>query len=135
MLNFALVGCGRIAKRHSELLGNKQIPNARLVAVCDIKFERAERIGAQFGVRAYGDMHEMMRTNAIDVVVVLTESGYHERDVTALAPYGKHIMVEKPMALTLSGADAIVRACDAAGCKLFVVKQNRFNVPVVKLRE
>jgi UDP-N-acetyl-2-amino-2-deoxyglucuronate dehydrogenase len=135
MLNFALVGCGRIAKRHSELLGNKQIPNARLVAVCDIKIAKAERIGAQFGVPAYADMHEMMRTNAIDVVVVLTESGYHERDVIALAPYGKHIMVEKPMALTLNGADAMVRACDAAGCKLFVVKQNRFNVPVVKLRE
>ena len=135
MLNFALVGCGRIAKRHSELLGNEQIPSARLVAVCDVKFERAERIGAQFGVPAYADMHEMMRSNAIDVVVVLTESGYHERDVMALAPYGKHIMVEKPMALTLNGADAMVRACDAAGCKLFVVKQNRFNVPVVKLRE
>lgn len=135
MLNFALVGCGRIAKRHSELLGNRQIPNARLAAVCDIKFEKAERIGAQFGVPAHADMHEMMRSNAIDVVVVLTESGHHERDVVALAPYGKHIMVEKPMALTLSGADAMVRACDAAGCKLFVVKQNRFNVPVVKLRE
>jgi len=135
MLNFALVGCGRIAKRHSELLGNKQILNARLVAVCDTKFGRAEHIGAQFGVPTYADMHEMMRSNSIDVVVVLTESGYHERDVIALAPYGKHIMVEKPMALTLSGADAMVRACDAAGCKLFVVKQNRFNVPVVKLRE
>jgi UDP-N-acetyl-2-amino-2-deoxyglucuronate dehydrogenase len=135
MLNFALVGCGRIAKRHSELLGNKQIPNGRLAAVCDIKFEKAERIGAQFGVPAYADMHDMMRSNAIDVVVVLTESGYHERDVIALAPYGKHIMVEKPMALTLSGADAMVRVCDASGCKLFVVKQNRFNVPVVKLRE
>jgi UDP-N-acetyl-2-amino-2-deoxyglucuronate dehydrogenase len=135
MLNFALVGCGRIAKRHSELLGNKQIPNARLLAVCDIKVAKAERIGAQFDVPAYADMHEMMRTGPIDVVVVLTESGYHERDVIALAPYGKHIMVEKPMALTLNGADAMVRACDEAACKLFVVKQNRFNVPVVKLRE
>ena len=135
MLSFALVGCGRIAKRHSELLGNNQIPDARLAAVCDKDIARAERIGAQFGVPAYADMHDMMKANAIDVVVVLTESGYHERDVIALAAYGKHIMVEKPMALTLSGADAMVRACDAAGCKLFVVKQNRFNVPVVKLRE
>jgi UDP-N-acetyl-2-amino-2-deoxyglucuronate dehydrogenase len=135
MLNFALVGCGRIAKRHSELLGNKQIPNAGLAAVCDIEFAKAERIGAQFGVPAYANMHDMMSANTIDVVVVLTESGHHERDVVALAPYGKHIVVEKPMALTLSGADAMVRACDAAGCKLFVVKQNRFNVPVVKLRE
>ena len=53
----------------------------------------------------------------------------------ALGGYGKHIMVEKPMALTLNGADAMVRACDAAGCKLFVVKQNRYNLPIQKMRE
>jgi predicted dehydrogenase len=80
-------------------------------------------------------MHEMMRRERIDVVTILTESGHHARDVLALAPYGRHIVVEKPMALTLDDADAMIRTCDAAGVKLFVVKQNRFNVPVVKLRE
>src|SRR5690606_31720439 len=49
--------------------------------------------------------------------------------------YGKHIIVEKPMALTLDGADAMIRACDLHGVRLFVVKQNRFNLPVRKLRE
>jgi UDP-N-acetyl-2-amino-2-deoxyglucuronate dehydrogenase len=135
MLNFALVGCGRIAKRHSELLGHKQIGNARLAAVCDIKLDRAEAIGKQFGVPAYRDMHEMMGKEKVDVVVVLTESGLHAEHVVALAKHGKHIMVEKPMALTLADADRMISACDAAGVKLFVVKQNRFNVPVVKLRE
>jgi len=67
-------------------------------------------------------------------VVVLTESGNHAKHVVALAPYGKHMMVEKPMALTLDDADAMIRACDESGVKLFVVKQNRFNVPVLKLR-
>lgn len=61
--------------------------------------------------------------------------GYHAKHVINLAKYGKHIVVEKPMALTLDDADAMIRACDENGCKLFVVKQNRFNVPVVKLRE
>jgi len=136
VLNFALVGCGRIAKRHSELLGNAQIPGARLAAVCDIVPDKASRIGAQFSVPHFPDMHQMMTSGTpIDVVVVLTESGRHAEHVIALAPYGKHIIVEKPMALRLQDADAMIRACDEAGVKLFVVKQNRFNVPVVKLRE
>jgi predicted dehydrogenase len=135
MLRFALVGCGRIAKRHSELLGYRQIGGAELVAVCDLNEEKARRTAAPFGVPHYTDMHEMCRRESIDVLVVLTESGHHARDVLALAPYRKHIVVEKPMALTLDDADAMIRSCDAHGIKLFVVKQNRFNVPVVKLRE
>jgi len=135
MLNFALVGCGRIAKRHSDLLGNSQIKNAKLVAICDIVEEKARRMGEAFSIPWFTDMHEMMRRTNIDVVVVLTESGHHAAHVIALAPYGKHIVLEKPMALRLNDADAMIRACDQAGVKLFVVKQNRFNVPVVKLRE
>lgn len=134
MLNFALVGCGRIAKRHSELLGLNQIRGARLVAVCDIVEAKAQAIGQRFSVRAYTDMHEMMRSETADVIVVLTESGNHAKHVVELAAYGKHIVVEKPMALTLDDADAMIRACDEAGVRLFVVKQNRFNVPVVKAR-
>jgi len=134
-LNFSLVGCGRIAKRHSELLGFEQINNARLVAVCDINEDRANIIGSQFNVPYYNDMHKMMSSEKVDVVVVLTESGSHAKHVIQLAPYGKHIIVEKPMALTLRDADSMITACDMAGIKLFVVKQNRFNVPVVKLRE
>jgi UDP-N-acetyl-2-amino-2-deoxyglucuronate dehydrogenase len=135
VLNFAIVGCGRIAKRHSELLGHNQIRNARLVAVCDIVADKARRIGETFSVPSFTDMHRMMRECDIDVVSVLTESGRHPEHVLALAPYGKHIVLEKPMALKLDDADAMIRACDTAGVKLFVVKQNRFNVPVMKLRE
>lgn len=135
VLNFALVGCGRIAKRHSELLGGQQIGNAKLVAVCDQISAKAEKIATEFKVPFFTDMHEMMRTVNIDVVVVLTESGSHAAHVVALAPYGKHIVVEKPMALTLDDADAMIDACHSAGIKLFIVKQNRFNVPVLKLRE
>ena len=135
MLNFALVGCGRIAKRHSELLGKNQIAGARLAAVCDIVEEKARRIGTEFSVPWFADYHEMMRKASVDVVVVLTESGHHAKHVIDLAPYRKHVVVEKPMALTLDDADAMIRACDDAGVKLFVVKQNRFNVPVQKVRE
>jgi len=135
MLRFALVGCGRIARRHSELLGKNQIADASLVAVCDVVEGKARKIGSEFGVPHFADMHRMMQSIDSDVVVVLTESGLHARHVAELTRYGKHIVVEKPMALTLDDADMMIRACDAARVKLFVVKQNRFNVPVVKLRE
>jgi predicted dehydrogenase len=77
----------------------------------------------------------MMTSAQLDAVSVLTPSGTHAANVLELAPYGKHIIVEKPMALTLSDADAMIAACAAHKVRLFVVKQNRFNVPVVKLRE
>lgn len=135
MLKFALVGCGRIAKRHSELLGLNKIKNASLVAVCDVNKKKAEKIAEQFNVPYYTDMDEMMQKQTIDVVSVLTESGYHAKHVINLAKYGKHIVVEKPMALTLDDADLMVKACDENACKLFIIKQNRFNVPVVKLKQ
>jgi predicted dehydrogenase len=79
----------------------------------------------------------MMRAvrDDVDVVCVLTESGNHAKHVIEVAQYKKHVVVEKPMALTLPDAEAMIVACDAAGVRLFVVKQNRYNLPVMKLRE
>lgn len=134
MYRFALVGCGRIAKRHAELLGGVVL-GAKLVAVCDVDADKARTFGEKHGVDWYQSMNEMMSRAQPDVVSVLTPSGMHRDHVLQLAPYGKHIVVEKPMALTLDDADAMISACDQQGCRLFVVKQNRFNVPVVKLRE
>jgi len=135
MIRFALVGCGRIAKRHSELLGDGVIGGAELTCVCDLLIEKAQMIGLKFGVPYYSDMHEMMRSNKVDVVVVLTESGNHAENVLDLCKYGADIIVEKPMALSTLDADRMIEACDMVGIKLFVVKQNRFNVPVAKVRE
>lgn len=135
MMRFALVGCGRIAQRHAELLAGGQVGSAKLVGVCDVVEDRARSLGGKFGVPSFLDMHEMMRTVEPDVVSVLTESGYHAQHVIELARHGKHVIVEKPMALTLADADLMIRACDEAGVRLFVVKQNRFNVPIVKARE
>ena len=135
MIRFALVGCGRIAKRHSDLLGNKQIDGAKLVSVCDINYGRAKVIGDLYNVSTYSNMDKMMSSEQVDVVVVLTPSGLHAENVINLSKYGKHIIVEKPMALTLDDADSMISACDKNGCKLFIIKQNRFNLPVTKLRE
>jgi UDP-N-acetyl-2-amino-2-deoxyglucuronate dehydrogenase len=135
MLKFALIGCGRVAKRHAELLGLKQIVGARLAAVCDGVEERARAFGEQYDVPWFTDMHAMMSVADIDVVSILTPSGLHAEHLLAVAPYRKHVVLEKPMALTLDDADAMIRACAENEIRLFVVKQNRFNVPVQKLRE
>jgi len=135
MLRFGLVGCGRIAKRHAELLGLGQIGRATLGAVCDVDAAKARAFGERFDVPWFASLDDMMTGAAIDAVTVLTPSGMHADNVVALAPYGKPIIVEKPMALTLIDADRMLAACDAAKVELYVVKQNRFNLPVVKLRE
>jgi UDP-N-acetyl-2-amino-2-deoxyglucuronate dehydrogenase len=135
MLRFVLVGCGRIAKRHAELLGNRKIEGAELAGVCDVVKEKAEQLAAPWKVPFYTDMHEMCSSEKFDAIVILTESGHHAANAIELARYKKHIIVEKPMALTLSDADSMIRVCDENGIKLFVVKQNRFNVPVIKLRQ
>lgn len=137
MLQFAIVGCGRIAIKHAELLASGLIPNARLTAVCDIIPERAAQFGKKFSVPYFTDFHEMMlkMPTGIDVVNILTPSGLHASHCFELVPYKKHLVIEKPMALTLADADQMISACDRVGVRLFVVKQNRYNLPVKKLRE
>jgi len=135
MISVGLLGCGRIAKRHAELLSNEQVPDARLGGVCDIVPQRVSAFAERYRAQAFSHIDELLADDSIDVVAVLTPSGLHAEHVIAVAHAGKHVIVEKPMALRLDDADAMIRACDEAGVKLFVVKQNRFNVPVVKLRE
>lgn len=135
MISFAIIGCGRIARRHAELLGTGQIRGARLAAVCDIQSDRAEAFGTKYGVPAFESIAKMLAMPGIDAVAVLTPSGMHAEHAILVARAKRHVVVEKPMALTLTDADAMIRECDAAGVGLYVVKQNRFNLPVVKARE
>jgi UDP-N-acetyl-2-amino-2-deoxyglucuronate dehydrogenase len=135
VIKFGLLGCGRISKRHSDLLGGGHIAGAKLTAVCDDVRERADAVAARFGIPAFYNIDEFLGQKDLDAVSVLTPSGMHPAHAIAAARAGKHVIVEKPMALRLEDADAMIRACDEAGVKLFVVKQNRFNVPVVKARD
>jgi predicted dehydrogenase len=136
-LNFALVGCGRIAPKHVEALTSGAVSGARLAAVCDVVPEKADLIGKKYGVPAFKDRFEMMEkmNDQIDVVSILTPSGLHAEHAVDMAKFRKHVVVEKPMALTLTDADRMISACDTHGVRLFVVKQNRYNHPVKKLRE
>jgi UDP-N-acetyl-2-amino-2-deoxyglucuronate dehydrogenase len=135
-LNFALLGCGRIAKKHAEILGGGHIDAARLTAVCDIEPERARAFGEKYGIPHFVDLESMMASGTpIDVVNILTPSGDHAQNAIDVAGYGKHVVVEKPMALRIRDADSMIEACDRAGVRLFVVKQNRYNNAVQELRK
>ena len=135
MIRFALIGCGRIARRHADLLGTGQIPGAQLAAVCDIVPQRLGAFAEKYQVPGFASIDELLAQPGIDAVSVLTPSGMHADHAVQVARSGRHVIVEKPMALTLEDADRMIEAARAAGVRLFVVKQNRFNVPVVKARE
>lgn len=132
-LRIGLIGCGRISTRHVQVIG--ALPDLKLEAVCDLDPAKAEKVAAETGARAYADMMEMVRQEQLDVVSVLTESGAHGRVGIAVAPFVKALVVEKPMTLTLDDADQLIEACDRSQTRLFVVKQNRYNPPVQRLRQ
>lgn len=132
-LRVALVGCGRIARNHVEAIA--QVEGLRLVATCDVVPERAQAMAALAGgVPWYASLDAMLAAAPCDVVTIATPSGLHPEHGIAAARAGRHVIVEKPMAISLAGADALIAACDAAGVQLFVVKQNRLNPPVQLLR-
>lgn len=128
----ALVGCGRIAKNHFEALA--RIEGLELVAVCDTDAARAREAGEAHGVPWFRHYEEMLAQVPSDLVVVATPSGLHPRQGILAAQAGRHVVCEKPMAITLSAADELVEACDLAGVQLFVVKQNRLNATVQLLK-
>ena len=135
-VRFALVGCGSIAKKHVEVIVN-QLTNTEIVGFCDVVYERAKAYGEKLGVPAFRSIHGMMDEigKDIDIVNILTPSGIHYENVLELVEYGKPLVVEKPIALRLDEADEILRACDSHGVKVFVVHQNRYNLPIIKARE
>lgn len=133
MLKFALVGCGAIAARYADLLKHR-INAATLVGVSDASKMQRDEFSAKHGVPAYKDVSEMLAQTKPDVVCVLTPSGSHAEQALKLADQNVHVIVEKPMALTITDAEKLVQKFSSSTKKLFVVKQNRFNVAVQRIK-
>ena len=128
----ALAGCGRISRSHVEAIA--RIDGLELSAVCDVEPARAEAMGAAAGVPWFTSYEEMLRAAGCEAVAIATPSGLHPGQGMLAARAGKHVITEKPMAITLEAADDLVHACDSAGVHLFVVKQNRLNPPIQLLK-
>lgn len=132
-VRFALVGCGAIARKHAYAL-HHNLEEAEIGAFVDRDLARAQQFGEQYVAPAFASTHDLMQSpeaERIDAFSVLTPSGSHAAITIELAQYGRPIVVEKPMALRLDDADRMIEACDAHGVKMFVVHQNRYNLPIM----
>ena len=128
----ALVGCGRISQNHVEAI--QRIDGLELVAACDTDAGRAGILAGPLGIPSYTSYEKMLAEVDCDVVAISTPSGLHPVQGVMAARAGKHVVTEKPMAISLKGADELLRSCDEAGVQLFVVKQNRLNAPIQRLK-
>jgi UDP-N-acetyl-2-amino-2-deoxyglucuronate dehydrogenase len=131
-LRFGLIGCGRIAPHHVNAI--RTLPAAELTAVADIIEDRAYRFADDYGADPYLNYHDLLERPDIDIVCICTPSGLHAQMAIDAANAGKHIIVEKPMALSLADADAMIAAAKANNVKLCVAFQNRYNPPIKDLR-
>lgn len=132
-LNFAIVGCGHIAKKHAEAI--KHAEGAELLAVCDTIPENMTPYIEEYGVQGYEDLDDLLKNPDVDVINICTPSGYHAPLAVKAAKAKKHVVVEKPIALTLEDAQAIIDACNENDVKLSVVHPNRFRPAIQAIRQ
>lgn len=141
-LKFSIIGCGRISYKHIEALVHNR-EEAILVSVCDKikdnaiakKSDYEKGVTDNRPVKVYTDYKEMIEKEEIDVVTIATESGYHPEIAIYCMNHGKHVIVEKPMALSVDDADKMIECAKANNVKLCVSHQNRFNKPIQQLRD
>ena len=131
-LSFAIIGCGNIAKRHAEQIHTF----GKLVAVCDIIRSKAEELGKKYNVDVFSSIEELFANKkGIDIAVICTPNGLHAVHSILSLQAGCHVLCEKPMAINSSDCLAMIQVAEKTGKLLFVVKQNRFNPPVVAVKK
>jgi predicted dehydrogenase len=131
-VNFAIVGCGTISACHARCLA--ELEDAQLVALGDIFPDKARKLAETYPAAIYTDVHELLQHPGLDAVIVTTPSGLHADIGILAAQAGKHVLVEKPMDVSLAKADALIAACEAAGVKLGVISQHRFDFAMQDLK-
>jgi UDP-N-acetyl-2-amino-2-deoxyglucuronate dehydrogenase len=132
-IRFALVGCGRISANHFDAL-ERHRDRVELVGVCDIAPAALEQAVARTGAPGFASLDAMLAGTDADCVILATPSGLHAEEVIRVAAAGRHVMTEKPMATRWRDGKRMVSACDQAGVRLFVVKQNRRNATLQLLK-
>ncbi|MBX3606839.1 MAG: Gfo/Idh/MocA family oxidoreductase [Piscinibacter sp.] len=133
-IRFALVGCGRIAGNHFEAL-KAHAERCELVDVCDIDPKALAAAVERTGAAGHAELTSLLAQTRADCVILTTPSGLHPAQAIEIAKTGRDVMTEKPMATRWSDGLAMVRACDEAGVRLFVVKQNRRNRTLQLLKQ
>ncbi len=131
-VRFAIVGCGVIGRSHARFL--QDVAGAQLVAVADIIPERARQLAEAFGCDWHGDIEELLRRDDVEVVNVCTISGTHADVAIPALEAGKHVIVEKPLEITVERCNQIIEAAERTGRKLATIYQYRFETPYRKMR-
>ena len=132
-IRFALVGCGRIAANHFQAIAT-HADRCELVGVCDISHEALSAAALSTGARPYRTLGDMLSRCDADAYIIATPSGLHPEQAIQIAAAGRHVITEKPMATRWEDGKRMVAACDAAGVRMFVVKQNRRNATLQLLK-
>lgn len=132
---FGIVGLGNIGMRHAKHIVNNS--RAKLMAVCDVDRIKLRRFtsGNEDGVDSYSGLSELLKQSAIEVVNICTPNYLHTPMTIAAIEAGKHVVCEKPMALSSFDCQRMIDAAKANNKKLFVVKQNRYNPPVNAVKQ
>ena len=133
-INVALVGCGRISKNHLQAIVEHQ-DRLSLTAVCDRDEVAAQAVAKEHNAEVYTSLEVMLAEAEIDLVILCTPSGLHPSQTIQVAESGRHVLTEKPMATRWQDGLDMVKACDKAEVRLFVVKQNRLNPPIQALKK
>ena len=121
-----------IASIHAEAIA--ALPAARLAAIADVVPERATSLAGEFGCAAEPDLGALLARDDVDVVSVCVPSGLHAEVGVRAAEAGMHLVVEKPIEVSLAAADRLIGAARAAGVAMTVISQHRFNRGLVELR-
>ncbi len=124
-IGFGIVGCGMIAKFHARAIAD--IKGAKLVGCFNRTIDKAKALAAEFGGQPTDDLDEMLARPDIDIITICTPSGAHMEPAIAAAKAGKHVIVEKPLDVTLKRCDAMIDACAKAGVKLGTIFPSRFH--------
>ncbi|HEV3312752.1 MAG TPA: Gfo/Idh/MocA family oxidoreductase [Chloroflexota bacterium] len=134
-MRIGVTGCGVIGAVHAQAIDS--LPQAHLAAVADIPeaWAAAESMAQRYHVHAYRGLAEMLASEAIDVINICTPSGLHASQSIEAMRAGSHVIVEKPMALTLPDADEMIRVSQESGVRLAVVSQHRFDSDARRLRK
>jgi UDP-N-acetyl-2-amino-2-deoxyglucuronate dehydrogenase len=129
---FGIVGAGVISSKHADAIAS--LPGARLIAVTDVAPERAKSLAARHDCAAEPDLDTLLAREDVDVVSVCVPSGLHAEVGIRAAAAGKHLVVEKPIDVSLEAADRLISAARAAGVVMTVISQHRFDKGPIELR-
>lgn len=132
-LGFGIIGCGLIANWHADAI--LKIHGTKLIGATDVSEASRAAFAKKYSIQSYNTIEDIIKSSEIDVICICTPSGLHAPIAIKAANAGKHIVVEKPMAITLDEVNEVIAACDANQVKMEVISQLRFTNAITKLKD